>query len=52
MLLDTANATNSIQNCPKLPKIAKICQHLPENNFEILPKIEILVLLKNKNLYM
>jgi hypothetical protein len=34
----TVNAANSAQNCPK-------------TNFEIPPKIEILVFLKNKNFY-
>jgi hypothetical protein len=39
-----------------LPKIAQNCQNLPKAtqswNFEIPPKIKILVFLKNKNLYM
>jgi hypothetical protein len=38
-----------------LPKTAKICQNLPKSaqkqNFEIPPKIEILVFFKNKNFY-
>jgi hypothetical protein len=42
----TANATNFAQICPKLPKSAQ------RWNFEIPPKIEILVSLKNKNFYM
>jgi hypothetical protein len=45
MLLATANAENSAQNCPKLPKFAK------RRNFEIPPKIEVLVFSKNKNFY-
>jgi hypothetical protein len=40
-----ANAANSAQNCPKLPKFVQ------RRNFEIPPKIEILVFLKNKNFY-
>jgi hypothetical protein len=43
MLSATVNAANSAQNCPKLPKSAQ------RWNFEIPPKIEILVFLKNKN---
>jgi hypothetical protein len=39
------NAAKSAQNCPKLPKSA---QRL---NFEMPPKIEILLFLKNKNFY-
>jgi hypothetical protein len=35
----------SAQNCPNLPKSAQ------GRNFEIPPKIEILVFLKNKNFY-
>jgi hypothetical protein len=42
MLSATVNVAKSAQNCPKLPKTAQIW------NFEIPPKIEILVLLKNK----
>jgi hypothetical protein len=45
MLSDTANAAKSAQNCPKLPKSAK------RRNFEIPPKIEILVFFKNKKFY-
>jgi hypothetical protein len=45
MLSATVNAANSAQNCPKLPKSAK------RRNFEIPPKIEILVFSKNKNFY-
>jgi hypothetical protein len=38
--------------CPNLPKIAKICpKTISLRNFEIPPKIEILVFLKNKNFY-
>jgi hypothetical protein len=47
MLSATVNAAKSAQNCPKLPKFAKIC---PRWNFEIPPKIEILVLFKKNNL--
>jgi hypothetical protein len=47
-LLATANAA-------KLPKIAQNCQNLPKFaqrlNFEIPPKIELLVFLKNKDLF-
>jgi uncharacterized protein YaaW (UPF0174 family) len=46
MLLATVNVTNST-------KTAQICQNLPKSiqrqNFEMPPKIEILVFLKNKN---
>jgi hypothetical protein len=45
MLLATVNAAKSAQNCPKLPKFAQ------KQNFEIPPKIKILVFLKNKNFY-
>jgi hypothetical protein len=45
MLSATVNAANSAQNCPKLPKSAQ------RWNFEIPPKIEILVFFKNKNFY-
>jgi hypothetical protein len=38
------NATISAQNCPKLPKSAQ--------NFEIPPKIEILVFFLNKIFYL
>jgi hypothetical protein len=31
MLSATVNAGNSAQICPKLPKTAKICQNLPED---------------------
>jgi hypothetical protein len=44
MLLATANAANFAQNCPKLPKSTQ------SRNFEIPPKIEILVIFKKKNL--
>jgi hypothetical protein len=46
MLSATAYAAKSAQNCPNLPKSA---QRL---NFEIPPKIEILVFFKTKNFYM
>jgi hypothetical protein len=39
------NAAKSAQNCPKLSKSAQ------KRNFEIPPKIEILVFFKNKNFY-
>jgi hypothetical protein len=42
MLSATINATNSAQNLPKTAQ---------RRSFEILPKIEILVFFKNKNLY-
>jgi hypothetical protein len=45
MLLVTVNAGKSAQICPKLPKSAQ------RWNFEIPPKIEILVFFKNKNFY-
>jgi hypothetical protein len=55
MLSATVNTANSAQICPKLPKTAQNCQNLPKSaqrgNFEIPPKIEILVFLKNKNFY-
>jgi hypothetical protein len=47
-LLDTANAVKSARNCPKLPEMPKFAQR---KKFEIPPKIEILMFLKNKNLY-
>jgi hypothetical protein len=52
MMSATVNATESAQNCPKLPKFAKICpKTISLRNFEMPPKIEILVFLKkNKNL--
>jgi hypothetical protein len=44
MLLVIANIAKSAQICPKLPKIAKIYpQTISSRNFEIPPKIEILV---------
>jgi hypothetical protein len=45
MLSATVNAAKSAQNCPKLPKFAQ------KWNFEIPPKIEILVFSKNKIFY-
>jgi hypothetical protein len=45
MLLATANAAKSAQNCQNLPKSAY------RQNFEIPPKIEILVFFKNKIFY-
>jgi hypothetical protein len=44
-LLATPNAANSAQNCPKLPKSAQ------RQNFEIPPKIEILVFFKKKEIF-
>jgi hypothetical protein len=41
----TVNAANSAQNCQNLPKSTH------KRNFEIPPKIEILVFFKNKNFY-
>jgi hypothetical protein len=56
MLSATAYVAKSAQNYPKLPKTAQICQNLPKSaqrqNFEISPKIEILVFFKTKNFYM
>jgi hypothetical protein len=46
MLSATVNAAKSAQNCQNLPKSA---QNL--KNFEMPPKIEILVFFKNKNFY-
>jgi hypothetical protein len=46
MLSATANAANLLktaQNCQKLPK------YVQRRNFEILPKIEVLVIFKKKN---
>jgi hypothetical protein len=48
MLSATANAAKSAKICPKLLKIAKT---INLRNFEMPPKIEILVFLKNKNFY-
>jgi hypothetical protein len=48
MLSATVNAAKSAQNCPKLSKLPKSAQR---RNFEIPPKIEILVFFKNKNFY-
>jgi hypothetical protein len=45
MLSATANAVKSAQNCQNLLKSAQ------RQNFEIPPKIEILVFFVNKNLY-
>jgi hypothetical protein len=45
MLSAIVNGANFAQNCPKLPKSAE------RQNFEIPPKIKILVFFKNKNLY-
>jgi hypothetical protein len=52
MLSGTANATKSAQNCPKPPKLAKIYpKTISLKNFEMPPKTEILVYLKNKIFY-
>jgi hypothetical protein len=45
MQLATINAANSAQNYQKLPKVAQ------RWNFEMQPKIEILVFFKYKNFY-
>jgi hypothetical protein len=45
MLSATANAAKSAQNYKNLPK------SIQRRKFEIPPKIEILVFLKNKNFY-
>jgi hypothetical protein len=44
MLSANANAAKSAQNCQNMPKSAQ------RQNFEIPPKIEILVFFQNKNL--
>jgi len=46
MLSTTAYAAKSAPNCPNLPKSAQ------RKNFEIPPKIEVLVFFKTKNFYM
>jgi hypothetical protein len=46
MLSAIVNAGKSAQNCQNLPKFAQ------RRNFEIPPKIEILVFFKNKNFYL
>jgi hypothetical protein len=44
MLSAIGNAVESTQNCPKLPKFAKIYpKTISFGNFEIPPKIEILM---------
>jgi hypothetical protein len=45
MLPATTNAAKSTQNCQNLPKSVQ------RQNFIMPPKIEILVLLKNKKIY-
>jgi hypothetical protein len=48
----TVNAAGSAQNCKKLSKFAKICpKTISLRNFEMPPKIEILVFFENKNFY-
>ena len=52
MLSSTVNVVESIQNCPKLPKFAKISpKTISLKNFEMPPKTGILVFFKNKNFY-
>jgi hypothetical protein len=46
MLSTTVNVAKSTQNCQNLPKFAQ------RKNFEIPPKIEILVFSKNKYFYL
>jgi hypothetical protein len=49
MLSTTINAAEYAQNCPKLPKFAKIYpKTISLRNFEMPPKIEIFVFLKKK----
>jgi hypothetical protein len=51
-LSTTGNAVEFAQNCPKLPKFAKICpKTISLGNFEIPPKIEILMFLKKLEVY-
>jgi hypothetical protein len=51
MLSAIGNASKSAQNHPKLPKFAKICpKTISLGNFEIPPKIQILMFLKAKSL--
>jgi hypothetical protein len=45
MLSTIANVAKFAQNCQNLPKFVQ------RQNFEIPPRIEFLVFLKNKNLY-
>jgi hypothetical protein len=53
MLSATANVAKATQNFPKLPKFAKIYpKTISLRNFEMPPKIEILMFLKKKNLYL
>jgi hypothetical protein len=51
MLSAAVNAGKSDQNCPKLPKDENLSKSAQRWNFEIPPKIEILVFFKNKNFY-
>jgi hypothetical protein len=52
MLSATSNALEFAQICPKPPKIAKICpKTISLGNFEILPKIEILMFFKKLKAY-
>jgi hypothetical protein len=51
MPLTTANVAKSAQMYPKLPKFVEICpKTISLSNFEMPPKIEILIFFKNKNL--
>jgi hypothetical protein len=51
MLSATVNAVEFAQICTKLPKTAKICpKTISLRNFEMPPKVEILVFIKNKNI--
>jgi hypothetical protein len=46
------NLPKSAQNYLKVPKFAEICpKTISLRNFEMPPKIEILVFFKNKNFY-
>jgi hypothetical protein len=51
MLSPTATVVEFAQNYPKLPNFVKICpKTISLRNFEIPPKLEILILFKKKNL--
>jgi hypothetical protein len=53
MLLPIGNATEFVQNYPKLPKFAKIClKTISLRNFEVPPKNEILIFFKKKIIFM
>jgi hypothetical protein len=52
MMSAIVNAAEFAQNYAKLPKFAKIYpKTISLRNFEMPPKIEILVFFKNKNFY-